>query len=83
MMDKKQRAWMLEVNANPSMNMYVDRELPNGDLERVLSDVDRFIKGTVVSDAIKVVKNKEMVDMDVRRVMAAVSFAGTTSISTA
>ena len=64
MIDQKQRAWMLEVNANPSMNMYVDRELPNGDLERVLSDVDRFIKGTVVSDAIKIVKNKEMVDVE-------------------
>ena len=55
---------MLEVNANPSMNMYIDRELPNGDLEWVLSDVDRFIKGTVVSDAIKIVKNKEMVDLE-------------------
>jgi len=38
--------------------------LPNGDLERVLSDVDRFIKGTVASDAVKVVKNKEMVDVE-------------------
>ena len=64
MFDKKQRAWLLEVNANPSLNMYIDRELPNGDLERVLSDVDRFIKGSVVSDAIKIVKNKDMVDTE-------------------
>ncbi len=57
MIDQRSRAWLLEVNANPSMNMYIDRELPNGDLERVLSDVDRFIKGSVASDAIQIVKN--------------------------
>ncbi len=44
--------------------MYIDRELPNGDLERVLSDVDRFIKGTVTSDAIKVIKSREMADIE-------------------
>jgi len=30
----------------------------------VLSDVDRFIKGTVVSDALKIVRNKDMVDLE-------------------
>ena len=64
MMDKKSRAWLLEVNANPSLNMYIDRELPNGDLERVLSDVDRFIKGTVASDAVKVVKNNKSLHLN-------------------
>ena len=52
------------MNANPSLNMYIDRDLPNGDIERVLSDVDRYIKATVVSDAIKIVKNKEMTDTE-------------------
>jgi len=64
MFDTKLRAWLLEVNANPSLNMYIDRELPNGDLEWVLSDVDRYIKGTVMSDALKIVWNKEMVDVE-------------------
>lgn len=64
MLDTKQRAWLLEVNANPSLNMYIDRDLPNGDVERVLSDVDRYIKATVVSDAIKIVKNKEMPEVE-------------------
>lgn len=36
LIDKKLKAWLLEVNANPSMNMYLDKELPNGDLERTL-----------------------------------------------
>lgn len=64
MFDTKLRAWLLEVNANPSLNMYIDWELPNGDLEWVLSDVDWYIKGTVMSDALKIVKNKEMADVE-------------------
>lgn len=64
MFDTKLWAWLLEVNANPSLNMYIDWELSNGDIERVLSDVDRYIKGTVVSDALKIVRNKDMVDLE-------------------
>lgn len=64
MFDTKLRAWLLEVNANPSLNMYIDWELNNGDIERVLSDVDWYIKGTVVSDALKIVWNKDMVDLE-------------------
>ena len=36
LIDKKLKAWLLEINANPSLNMYIDKELPNGDLERTL-----------------------------------------------
>ena len=36
--------WLMEVNANPSLNVYNDRELPNGDIEQTLSELDKFVK---------------------------------------
>lgn len=36
LIDRKLKVWLLEINANPSLNMYIDKELPNGDLERTL-----------------------------------------------
>lgn len=33
LIDENLNAWLMEVNANPSLNVYVDKELPNGDIE--------------------------------------------------
>ena len=33
LIDENLNAWLLEVNANPSLNVYSDKELPNGDIE--------------------------------------------------
>ena len=33
LIDESFNAWLLEVNANPSLNVYNDKELPNGDIE--------------------------------------------------
>jgi D-alanine-D-alanine ligase-like ATP-grasp enzyme len=33
LVDESLNAWLLEVNANPSLNVYTDKELPNGDIE--------------------------------------------------
>lgn len=52
----------MEINANPSLNMYIDRELSNGDIERTLSDLDRYVKSHLVEDAIKIIKSKEPVE---------------------
>ena len=30
----------MEVNANPSLNVYTERELPSGDIEQTLSEID-------------------------------------------
>jgi len=30
MLDTNLKAWQFEINANPSMNMHLERELPNG-----------------------------------------------------
>jgi hypothetical protein len=40
------------------MNMYIDKELPNGDLERTLCDLDKHLKSMVMQDAINIVKSK-------------------------
>lgn len=33
LIDENFQPWLMEVNANPSLNVYVDKELPNGDIE--------------------------------------------------
>lgn len=48
-------AWLVEINANPSLNVYVDTPLPNGDIEQNLSEVDKYVKTTIVSDILRIV----------------------------
>ena len=62
LVDSKLKAWLLEVNANPSMNMYLDKELPNGDLERTLCYLDKHLKSMVMQDAVNIVKSKTSPD---------------------
>lgn len=45
----------MEVNANPSLNVYNDRELPNGDIEQTLSELDKYVKTWLVSDTVKLI----------------------------
>lgn len=33
MIDEQLNVWLIEINANPSLNVYIDKELPNGDIE--------------------------------------------------
>jgi len=33
MIDDHLNVWLIEINANPSLNVYIDKELPNGDIE--------------------------------------------------
>lgn len=55
LIDENLNAWLLEVNANPSLNVYTDKELPNGDIEQTLSELDKYVKTNLVSDTIKIV----------------------------
>lgn len=55
LVDETLNAWLLEVNANPSLNVYTDKELPNGDIEQTLSELDKFVKTALISDTIKIV----------------------------
>lgn len=55
LIDENFNAWLLEVNANPSLNVYSDKELPNGDIEQTLSELDKYIKTALVSDTFKII----------------------------
>lgn len=55
LIDENLNGWLLEVNANPSLNVYTDKELPNGDIEQTLSELDKYVKTNLVSDTIKIV----------------------------
>ena len=45
----------MEVNANPSLSVYVDKDLPNGDIEQTLSELDKYVKSNLISDTFKLV----------------------------
>ena len=49
----------MEINANPSLNMHLERELPNGDHEKVVSDLDKYLKMKVLDGAIRIGKSKK------------------------
>ena len=59
LLDKKLRAWMMEVNSNPSLNMFLEKELVPGqetsEEEKQLSELDKFVKSKVVTEAIRIV----------------------------
>ena len=54
-MDENWNCWLMEVNANPSLNVYNDRELPNGDIEQTLSEIDKYVKSMVVADTMTLI----------------------------
>ena len=49
----------MEVNANPSLNVYNDKELPNGDIEQTLSELDKYVKTNLLADCLKIVTMPE------------------------
>jgi hypothetical protein len=54
-MDENWNCWLMEVNANPSLNVYNDKELPNGDVEQTLSEIDKYVKTSLLADTIALV----------------------------
>ena len=45
----------MEVNANPSLNVYNDKVLPNGDIEQTLSELDKYVKTTLLADTLNLI----------------------------
>ena len=59
LVDKKFNAWLMEINANPSLNMYLEKDdpkLPEGqEPEKILCELDKYVKTKVVAEAIRIV----------------------------
>jgi len=58
LLDKKMNAWLMEVNANPSLNMFLEKDMPPDSTvepEKILSQLDKFVKTQVVAEAIRLV----------------------------
>jgi hypothetical protein len=53
LIDEEWNCWLMEVNANPSLNVYSDKELPNGDIEQTLSELDKYVKSSIIADTFK------------------------------
>ena len=47
----------MEVNSNPSLNIFLEREVPNSDgqTEKILQELDKHVKAKVVTEAIRLV----------------------------
>lgn len=57
MIDENWFVWLMEVNANPSLNVYNDKELPNGDIEQTLSELDKYVKTSLLADTLSLMSN--------------------------
>ena len=58
LLDKKMNAWLMEVNANPSLNMFLEKDMPpesNIEPEKILSELDKFVKTKVIAEGIRIV----------------------------
>lgn len=52
LMDEQWNCWLMEVNANPSLNMYTCRETASGEVETIVSEIDKYIKTGVIQDTL-------------------------------
>ena len=61
LIDKKHHAWLMEINSNPSLNIFLEREIPGaleGQTEKVLQELDKHVKARVVTEAIRIVSGE-------------------------
>lgn len=56
LMDEQWNCWLMEVNANPSLNMYTCQENSNGEVETIVSEIDKYIKTGVIQDTLSLLQ---------------------------
>jgi hypothetical protein len=66
LLDKKLNAWLMEINANPSLCMFIEKDPVPGEPEpeKVLSELDKFVKTKVIGEAFKIVSGQGNDDYD-------------------
>ena len=62
LVDQNLKAWLLEVNDNPSLYIYLEKDYMGGGVEKEISRVDLDIKSEVVADAILLAKRTSFPD---------------------
>lgn len=56
LIDANLKAWLIEINDNPSLYIYLEKDFMGGGVEKEISPVDLEVKSKVVTDAIKLSK---------------------------
>ncbi len=56
LIDQNLEAHLLEINDHPSLNIFLEKDYMGGGMGKSLSQVDLYVKQTIVEDAIKLVK---------------------------
>jgi hypothetical protein len=79
LIDKKLNAWLMEVNSNPSLNMFLEKDdsllpsqggtKPPGEMyamepHRELSELDKYVKVRVITEAIRIVTGEGVDEYD-------------------
>ena len=66
LLDKKLNAWLMEINANPSLCMFIEKDPVPGEPEpeKVLSELDKFVKTKIIGEAFKIVSGVGNVEYD-------------------
>jgi len=52
LVDEELNPWLMEVNANPSLNVYNEIQSAQGDIEQHVSEIDKFVKMNLVADTL-------------------------------
>ena len=59
LVDSNLKTWLLEINDHPSLNIFLEKDYMGGGCGKSLSQVDLYVKKTIVGDALKLIRKSE------------------------